>query len=124
MIIEIDDQLPADAMAPVESLPPRKRMSPDSDSGRCIEEPPTKRVRMEPELPRTPPPEEDIFDGSSKARFADDDPHQLLLRSIALALQHVGFDSASPEALEAFCSQVDTCQDIHFCLFVPCTYSY
>ncbi len=39
----------------------------------------------------------------------DDDPHRLLLRSIALALEHVGFEGASPEALEAFCAEAETC---------------
>ena len=40
----------------------------------------------------------------------DDDPHQLLLRSVALALEHVGFTGASQEALEAMCAEVETCE--------------
>jgi hypothetical protein len=39
----------------------------------------------------------------------DDDPHRLLLRSVALTLEHVGFTAASPEALEAMCAEADTC---------------
>lgn len=102
-------------MTPVKPSSPRKRLSPDdsdnSDNGRYME-PPTKRMRMEPTMPKTPPPEEEIFDGGEEKKvFPDDDPHQLLLRSIVLALKHIGFDSATPAALEAICSQVDTCQN-------------
>lgn len=39
----------------------------------------------------------------------DDDPRQLLLRSIAIALQHVGFDGGTAEAMEGFVAEVETC---------------
>jgi hypothetical protein len=35
-----------------------------------------------------------------------------LRRSITLALDHVGFDSASEEALESFTHMTETCQSI------------
>jgi hypothetical protein len=39
----------------------------------------------------------------------DEKPRKLLSRAVALALEHVGFDAASQEALEAMCAEVDTC---------------
>lgn len=46
-----------------------------------------------------------------------DEPHNqyhvnraALQRSIGLALQHVGFDSASEEAMESFTLMTETCQ--------------
>jgi len=58
-------------------------------------------------MPATPPPEEYFDAKAQNITMFDDDPHQLLSRSVALALEHVGFTGASPEALEAFCSEVD-----------------
>lgn len=43
-------------------------------------------------------------------RLFDDDPRRLLERSVALVLDHIGFDSASKEAMEALCCEVDTCK--------------
>lgn len=40
----------------------------------------------------------------------NDDPRQLLRRSVTLALEHVGFTGASAEALEALYSEVDMCE--------------
>jgi hypothetical protein len=89
-----------------------KRSTPPSqgeDGG--PDEPISKRRCVEPTLPRTPPPEEDLdVITPTKISMFDDDPHRLLLRSVALALEHVGFTAASPEALEAVCAEVDTCQ--------------
>lgn len=36
-----------------------------------------------------------------------------LRRSIALALEHVGFDAATPEALESFANNAETCTCHH-----------
>ena len=81
-----------------------KRTSPsDSDEG-SFEVPQPKKRRFQ--NPITPPPEKEQ---PIRAMF-DDDPHKLLLRSIALTCQHVGFDSASPKALEAFLAQAETCE--------------
>lgn len=44
-----------------------------------------------------------------KTAFAVDEPQQLLMRSIALALDHVGFDAATPEAMEGLRAEVDAC---------------
>lgn len=46
------------------------------------------------------------FNRASEANFA----REGLQRSIALALQHVGFDSASQEALESLTSTTETCR--------------
>lgn len=35
-----------------------------------------------------------------------------LQRSIAMVLQHVGFDSATPEAMESFTAVVETCEQL------------
>jgi transcription initiation factor TFIID subunit 8 len=93
-------------MAPI-SL---KRSTPSLSDDGSIDEPETKRRRFEETLPNTPPPEEELSVGSSKRPLFDEDPHQLLLRSVALTLEHVGFTAASPESLEALCAEVDTCQ--------------
>jgi hypothetical protein len=75
------------------------------------DEPMSKRRCVEPTLPHTPPPEEELdIVTPTKISMFDDDPHQLLLRSVALILEHVGFTAASQEALEAVCAEVDTCQ--------------
>lgn len=58
-------------------------------------------------MPDTPPPDEQFDARAHNITMFDDDPHKLLSRSVALALEHVGFSGASPEALEAFCSEVD-----------------
>lgn len=39
----------------------------------------------------------------------DDEPTLLLKRSIAIALSHVGFDSASKEAMDAFVAEANSC---------------
>jgi transcription initiation factor TFIID subunit 8 len=39
----------------------------------------------------------------------DEKPRTLLSRAIALALEHVGFEGATREALEAMCEEVETC---------------
>lgn len=87
----------------------RKRLSP-SDSDDSPDQSPSKRRRVEPTLPQTPPPEVDEVAHVSETHLFDDDPHQLLQRSVALVLNHVGFTGATPEALEALCSEVDSCQ--------------
>jgi len=93
-------------MAPI-SL---KRSTPSQSDDDCIDEPETKRRRFEDILPNTPPPEDDVGPVFKNRPVFDDDPHQLLLRSIALTLEHVGFNAATPESLEAMCAEVKTCQ--------------
>ncbi len=86
---------------------PRKRSSSGLDDD-VVWEHSSKRQRIE--LPQTPPPEEVLKASVTTSTLFDDEPRQLLLRSVALALQHVGFASASPEALESLCAEVDECQ--------------
>ncbi len=66
---------------------------------RCVETAPV----------NTSQPEENLNTKPVKVAMFDDDPHQLLLHSVALTLEHVGFKGASPEALEALCAEIDTC---------------
>ncbi|RKF74285.1 putative bromodomain associated protein [Golovinomyces cichoracearum] len=94
------------------SLPQsRKRTSSESDY--CgADEPLSKRIRLEPQSPKSvfslnKPPKSENF-----PIMFDDGPYKLLLRSVSIALQHVGFNSATPEAMEAFCQEVETCQYI------------
>ncbi|RDW62712.1 hypothetical protein BP5796_11014 [Coleophoma crateriformis] len=82
-----------------------KRPSPDQDDS--TREPASKRQRIEPTPPLTPPPEEHFEAKVTDAVLFNDEPRQLLLRSVALALEHVGFSGASPEAMEALCAEVD-----------------
>ena len=66
-----------------------------------------KRLRTEPQVQ----PETAIISPACEARLA-------LQRSICLALDHVGFDTASAEALESFTAAVETCM---CCVFSYCT---
>lgn len=94
-------------MAPMSSM---KRSTPSQSDEGSPQEHINKKRRISDNLPVTPPPE--IAETTSVHRVTtfEDDPHQLLQRSIGLALQHVGFDGAKTDALEAMCSQVDACQ--------------
>jgi transcription initiation factor TFIID subunit 8 len=87
-----------------------KRTTPSHSDDGSTDEPDTKRRRFEEFLPSTPPPEEELNMAPSKAPMFDEDPHRLLLRSVALTLEHVGFTAASPESLEALCAEAETCQ--------------
>lgn len=82
-----------------------------SDDG-SPEEPASKKRRIEePTLPQTPPPEGVILLKANVTEnpLFNDNPQELLQRSVAAILQHVGFSGATQEALEALCAQVDTC---------------
>lgn len=95
-------------MAPISPIS-RKRSTPSDDG--LSDAPISKRRRIEPDMPHTPPPEENSNTQKPKIPpMFDDDPHTLLKRSVALALEHVGFAGAEAEALEAVCAEVDTCQ--------------
>jgi len=109
-------------MAPI-SPDSLKRGSASQSSDDETEEPMRKKIRLEepqkhdqseePEqfLPQTPPPEE-IFNQLPihRSPLFNDDPEQLLTRSIVLALQNVGFEGAQPDALAAMLSEVDACK--------------
>ncbi|KAH8599372.1 hypothetical protein B0O99DRAFT_504460 [Bisporella sp. PMI_857] len=102
-------------MAPI-SPDSLKRGSASQSSDDEFEGPKKKRIRVndtildqyEQTLPQTPPPEDNMPTAVSREPLFNDDPHQLLLRSVALALEHVGFDSAEPEALQSICEAVDS----------------
>lgn len=95
-------------MAPISPIS-RKRSTP-SDSG-SPDEPASKKRCVETILPHTPPPEEELRKTNViQTPMFNDDPRELLSRSVAIILEHVGFSGASEEALEALCAQVDACQ--------------
>ena len=119
-------------MAPI-SPDSLKRSSASQSSDDEIEEPMRKRVRLdsgeksdkvehvehqqvdnlqtELTLPRTPPPEaSEVVLEVNKNPLFNDDPQRLLERSVALVLQHVGFEAADSDALNALCSEVDACE--------------
>jgi transcription initiation factor TFIID subunit 8 len=87
----------------------RKRSTPTQSDDELVDEHRSKKIRLEPKLPHTPPPEKSQELETEKAPHYDDDPKLLLRRSIAIALRHVGFDGADPLALEAMCAEVDEC---------------
>ncbi|KAK6583140.1 hypothetical protein PZA11_004216 [Diplocarpon coronariae] len=94
-------------MAPISPISRKRSTTSQSDDDRP-DEPTSKRRRVECDLPHTPPPEEENFSTNTQENLMfDDDPHKLMKRSVALALEHVGFSGATPEAMEAFCAEVD-----------------
>lgn len=93
-------------MAPLSPIKPRKRTTPsDHDDSN---EPVHKRIELEHAKSSSPLSLGDSLRPKMVPVMFDDDPHKLLLRSITLALQHVGFCAATPEALEATCDRVET----------------
>ncbi|KAK8054057.1 bromodomain associated protein [Apiospora saccharicola] len=98
--------------------PEKRRSSIDSDSS--LDEPLSKRQRTTVVKPPTPaPPPRPIAGYSDMSSFAlqkelserpnaDSMGRDGLRRSIALALEHVGFDAATPEALESFANDAET----------------
>lgn len=53
--------------------------------------------------------ESDSESGAVNQPTSEDLGRDGLRRSIALTLEHVGFDSASPEAMESFTAMAETC---------------
>ncbi|TVY68931.1 Transcription initiation factor TFIID subunit [Lachnellula suecica] len=94
-------------MAPISPIS-RKRSTPSHSDDDISDEPLAKRARFSPVLPNTPPPEEALPIKQAETHLFNDDPDRLLMRSLALVLEHVGFDGATPEALESFASEVET----------------
>jgi transcription initiation factor TFIID subunit 8 len=90
----------------------RKRSTPSQSDEELVDEHINKKIRLEPKLPHTPPPERAQEPETEKVPHYDDDPKLLLGRSIAIALKHVGFDGADPLALEAMCAEVEECRYI------------
>lgn len=96
-------------MAPISPIS-RKRSTPLSEDG-SPDEPSRKKRCIEPTLPQTPPPdaEQEPKANVSTIPLYNDTPRELLIRSVALILEHVGFSGASEEALEGLCAEVDAC---------------
>jgi len=92
---------------------PRKRSPPIESEIEDAAEPSAKRRRVEEShvAPLIPKPEREIIITAKvhTGPIFDDAPQKLLQRSCALVLDHVGFDGASQEALDALCSEVDSC---------------
>ncbi|KAH8811854.1 transcription factor TFIID complex subunit 8 C-term-domain-containing protein [Xylogone sp. PMI_703] len=93
----------------MDTVPLKRSVSPSVDEDTVMEEPESKRPRIEAALPVTPPPEEDLRPEAVAIAdpLFDGDPRKLLLRSIILALDYIGFDAATDEALESLCAEVD-----------------
>ncbi|KAH6683200.1 transcription factor TFIID complex subunit 8 C-term-domain-containing protein [Halenospora varia] len=100
-------EITSEDMAPISPIS-RKRSTPSHSDDDISQEPVSKRRCIEPALPQTPPPEEAPGAQIGGVTLFNDDPKQLLLRSIAIALQHVGFDGGTAEAMEAFAAEVET----------------
>ncbi|KAI9735449.1 MAG: hypothetical protein M1818_006455 [Claussenomyces sp. TS43310] len=88
----------------------RKRPTPDHSEADEPAEPVAKRRRTQGSVPVNPEPTPEPLHQAevNYARLFNDAPQQLLQRTCVLALEHVGFDGASPEALEALCGEVDS----------------
>ncbi|KAL3425830.1 bromodomain associated protein [Phlyctema vagabunda] len=84
-----------------------KRFAPDHDS---LWNPSPKKQRITSISSQTTPetPAADDEAEVTESALFNQEPEQLLRRSVALALEHVGFDGATPEALESFCAHVYT----------------
>jgi transcription initiation factor TFIID subunit 8 len=103
-------------MAPIAPIAPfsRKHSTPSQSDDDLTDEPTSKKRCVESGQAQSPPLEEDIVPSVPKTPLFDEIPRQLLLRSVVLALEHVGFTGAQDEALEAICSEVDAC--MYLCL--------
>lgn len=88
----------------------RKRPSPSESDDDLEDEISSKRRRIALDLSPTPVAEQMSLPTPPVAELFDDKPQKLLSRAIALALEHVGFDGASREAMQAMCDEVDICQ--------------
>ncbi len=99
----------------------KKRSTPDEGDEEPAAEPaaePVAKRRRTEDFGLQTPPAEDVITAILDTRPSfNDEPSHLLRRGAALVLQHVGFDGATKEALESFCSQVDSCK----CYTVFCT---
>ncbi|EPE30663.1 hypothetical protein GLAREA_03630 [Glarea lozoyensis ATCC 20868] len=93
-------------MSPISPIS-RKRSTPSQSDDEPAEEHVSKKIKLEPTLPRTPPPETAQKPLPTRAPHYDDHPKLLLSRSIAIALKHVGFDGAEPLALEAMVAEAE-----------------
>jgi transcription initiation factor TFIID subunit 8 len=95
-------------MAPSSPVSRKRSLSSQYDE-QLADGPADKRQRVDPSLP-SPPPEELLQLNLSNGALFDEKPRKLLTRAVALALEYVGFDGASSEALEAMCTEAETCQ--------------
>ncbi|TAQ90067.1 hypothetical protein B7494_g1614 [Chlorociboria aeruginascens] len=90
-----------------ENMARKRSTPPESDDGRAGE--PMKKKRcIEQTFPETPPPDSSIGPDLTWPQLFDDEAQELLKRSIAQALEYVGFDGATPEAMESFCASVES----------------
>jgi transcription initiation factor TFIID subunit 8 len=95
-------------MAPISPIS-RKRSPPSDGDDSLATDTPSKRRRTGSNLSQVPQSDELSLPLCPEVELFDEKPRKLLSRAVALALEHVGFDAASQEALEAMCAEVDTC---------------
>lgn len=99
-------------MAPISPIS-RKRSTPSENDD--VDDHIGKKRRLYPTTHYTPPskdvrPQPHCAEGP----FFDTAAQELLLRSVSLALEYVGFQGADPEALNALCNEADTCKYADF----------
>ncbi|RKF62811.1 putative bromodomain associated protein [Erysiphe neolycopersici] len=94
-------------MSPISLVSPYKRSPSQRDQSKT-DEPPSKRICLDVQPPKSILSFRECSSPIEAPNMFDDGPHRLLLRSVSLVLQHIGFTSATPEAMEAFCGAVET----------------
>jgi transcription initiation factor TFIID subunit 8 len=98
-------------MAPISPISQnRKRPSPSESDDDRVDDASSKKRRIESNASQTPELEHISLPTPPEAELFDEKPRKLLSRAVALALEHVGFEGASREAMEAMCDEVDICQ--------------
>ncbi len=93
----------------------KKRSTPDQNDEGPVAEPEAKRRCIEENRIQALPAEDIIMAIPDTRPAFNDEPSHLLRRATALVLEHVGFDGATKEALECFCSEAESC-------VCPCPY--
>jgi len=96
-------------MSDVTEAGTKRRSTLDDDNEEPIAESAAKRRRTEHYGLQTPPAEDIIQAVLDTRPVFNDEPSNLLRRATALVLEHVGFDSATKEAIESLCGEVDSC---------------
>ncbi|POS85632.1 hypothetical protein EPUL_001174 [Erysiphe pulchra] len=94
-------------MSPISLASPCKRSPSQRDQSKT-DEPPSKRICLDIQSPKSILSFRECSRPIEAPHMFDDGPHRLLVRSVSLVLQHIGFTSATPEAMEAFCGAVET----------------
>ncbi|KAI6249727.1 Transcription initiation factor TFIID subunit 8 [Erysiphe necator] len=93
-------------MSPISLASLRKRSPSQSDQSKT-DEPSSKRRCLDIQSPKSISTLSECRVPIEVPHMFDDGPHRLLIRSVSLVLQHIGFTSSTPEAMESFCCAVE-----------------